>query len=258
MGADADRFTLVQYDDFLRMENGAYALRDDEHGGAPGLLREGLTQRRVRLEVKRGKAVVEYVQLRLFHQCAAMESRCFCPPEKLVPPCATKAIQPVGQRFDEILGLRHFNGSATVPPPSLPAVRSGDFPQSSPRTASALLYVRDMAAQLFLRHFPGVRAVEKQFAVRDVVKAKNKGRHRRFSAPRAADDRRRLSPFAGKIELFQRIFFGIGKTESRVPEGNDFLGQGGKPYLLLGIVAMDGENRARHARRRDTRRRGEA
>ena len=92
MGADAYGLALVQYDDLFRMEDRADALGDDHDGGIARLGDKRFAERGVRLEVERRKDVVKDIQFRFLTRARAIERRCFCPPEKLVPPCATKEL----------------------------------------------------------------------------------------------------------------------------------------------------------------------
>ena len=65
MRADADHPSVVEDDDAVGVDDGADALRDDEHGGVRGFALERGAQLRVGREVERREAVVEDVDVRL-------------------------------------------------------------------------------------------------------------------------------------------------------------------------------------------------
>lgn len=70
MSADTRHTPLVQNYDLICAAYGADALRDNQYGGVFGFLCQRLAQSRVGLKVQSRKAVVKYVELRLFHQSA--------------------------------------------------------------------------------------------------------------------------------------------------------------------------------------------
>ena len=111
MRADADHLAFVQHDDrsasmtvltrWATMKTVASAVSCLQRRAQPG----------VRREVERREAVVEARRPPACRTRArAMESRCFWPPDRLVPPCEIGDSKPLWHRVDELAGLRDVRG----------------------------------------------------------------------------------------------------------------------------------------------------
>ena len=70
MSAYADRFAFVKNDYLVGVLNGAYSLRDYHYRFVALFLQKRPAERRICLEVKSGKAVVENVKLRVLYNGA--------------------------------------------------------------------------------------------------------------------------------------------------------------------------------------------
>ncbi len=82
---------FIEHDDLIRMKNRTDALRHDQYRASAHLFMQRLAQGAVRFVIECGKTVVENQDFRPGRN-RAMDKRCFCPPETLVPPCAISAL----------------------------------------------------------------------------------------------------------------------------------------------------------------------
>ena len=87
MRAPCPRYaSFIQHNNLISMNDRADALCDDQRRYACGLLLQCAPQRSIRLEVQRGKLSSKIRISGRLANAREMESRCFWPPETLVPP----------------------------------------------------------------------------------------------------------------------------------------------------------------------------
>ena len=160
---------------------------------AVSLLQRG-AQPRVGGEVERREAVVEDVDVRLAARSRAQStSRCFCPPDRLMPPCEIGDANCLRHRVDELDRLRHRRGVAHLLVGRVLAAVADVGGDGSGEEHGLLRDEADPRAQIGLRHLAHVDAVDQHAPVVDVVEARNQPGERRFARAGAADDRRDLA-----------------------------------------------------------------
>lgn len=105
MLAYADRSAFVQNNDTVGVLNGADPLRNNDDRFIAFFFQQSLAQCRIGLEVKRRKAVVENVQLRIFYNSSGDRKTLFLTARKIRTALRHKGIQAVGQCADKISRL---------------------------------------------------------------------------------------------------------------------------------------------------------
>ena len=110
MGTDSRHLAFVQHYNAVGMADRADPLCNDQDCRILRFLRQRFSQRRIRLEVQCGKAVVKDIKLRLFHQGAGDGKPLLLSAGKIRTALGDKGLKPIGQGADKFSRLCHLRG----------------------------------------------------------------------------------------------------------------------------------------------------
>ena len=104
---------MVQYNDLVRVHDGADPLGHQELGRAAGFFLQGLPQLCIRLKIQGGKTVVKYIDGRIFYQSPGNGEPLLLAAGHIAPALGNQCVKQVWFRLDEFHGLggtgRTFN-----------------------------------------------------------------------------------------------------------------------------------------------------
>ena len=187
-----------------RPHEGHDAVRDDESRRALTAGLQCLANARVGLRVDGRKRVVENKNITVLIRARAIATRCFCPPERVIPRSPTMVSYPFSNLWmsscmaamraaSYAFRIRFFHLDRYVLKYGL-RVKEG-----------FLQYYPDPASQVRLFDLRNLTPADGDVAAFVVIKPLKEVYKSRFSGPRTPEDRNRLAAFHGHVETFEHL-----------------------------------------------------
>ena len=159
MGADAGHPALMEYNDLVRMADGADALGDNQHGRPLCLLGKRFAQSGVCLKVQSRKTVVKNIELGFLYKGSGDGQALLLSAGKVGDSLGHIGVQPIRERADEITGLRHVRGVHQLIFAGIFIAVAQVAGNGAGEEPGFLLYIGEMIPQTLLGHLPDVGAI---------------------------------------------------------------------------------------------------
>ena len=203
MGAAVHQRAAVHDENHIAVHGGGHPLGDDQLGLPCKILVQGGAELRFRQEVQRGKAVVKNVDGRIFQQRTGNAQPLFLSAGQVLARLADHVVDTIREAVHEFSGLRDLQRFPDLHVPRLQPAHAHIVPDGAGIDGRVLQHAADIvphgaAAEGLSRH-----SVHANFPGGGHTKAQQELHQRAFSRTGAADDRRPLSLFHGKGDVFQ-------------------------------------------------------
>ena len=218
MSAHAGHAALVQHNDLFRGKDGAHTLRHHDDGGILQLVFYGKPQRRVCLEIQRGKAVVKDIYFRPADQRPRDGDALLLPAGKIGAALADVGIQSLRQRPHEVRRLRQLQRVPYLFVGGVLLAEADVFPHGAAEKRRRLGDIADQRKQRLRVQLLHVHAVHLHTALRHVVQPGDQVDEGGFAAAGAADDSGGLPGQRRKGHVLQHRFLRAGVGKGNVVE----------------------------------------
>ena len=205
MGADAHRFSVVQYNNLVGVAHCVCTLGDNQHRHLPVQSGNRAPQRSIGGKVQRAGTVVQHQNLRRADQRPGNRQPLLLSARKVFAALQNAGVQPVRQLAHKFLRLCHPQRLPDLFIAGILLVPLHILPQGTGEQHCPLRHHADFLSQLWDGIAAHIGPIHPDAAAAHLIKAWDEVDQSRFSAAGTTDDAHRLPAPDGQVDVRQRI-----------------------------------------------------